>query len=85
MEKKDKYVVKALLENGFSVGGEASGHIIMPDILKTGDGTLIALNIMRIIEETSFYELTKDITYYPETLANLKVKDKYVYKKVRKH
>ena len=77
----DKYVVKALLENGFSVGGEASGHIIMPDILKTGDGTLIALNIMRIIEETSFYELTKDITYYPETLTNLKVKDKYVYKR----
>lgn len=77
----DKYVVKALMDNGYSVGGEASGHIIMPDLLKTGDGTLIALYIMKIIEKQSFQELTNDIFYYPETLTNLRVKDKYVYKR----
>lgn len=75
----DKYVVRELMENGYSVGGEASGHIIMPDLLKTGDGTLIALNIVSILENSSFEELTGDIEYYPETLTNLRVKNKYVY------
>lgn len=74
----DKYVVRELLDNGYSVGGEASGHIIMPDLLKTGDGTLIALNLVKILEDTSFSELIGDIMLYPETLTNLKVKNKQV-------
>lgn len=74
----DKYVVRELMDNGYSIGGEASGHIIMPDLLKTGDGTLIALNLVKILEEKSFDELIGDIIFYPETLTNLRVKNKEV-------
>ena len=77
----DKYVVKELLDNNYSVGGEASGHIIMPDILKTGDGVLIALYIIKVLEETntSFDDYLNEIEYYPEVLINLKVQNKKAY------
>ena len=78
----DKYVVRALKEQHLSVGGENSGHIIVPDILKTGDGVLIALLISKIMNEENktLVELTKSIYMYPDKMVNLRVKDKFVYK-----
>lgn len=74
----DKYVVNELVNNNYSLGGEASGHIIMPDLLKTGDGTLVALTVIKIMEETgkSLHQLTGEVTLYPDKTTNVKVVDK---------
>ena len=74
----DKYVVKALFDNHLSVGGENSGHIILPDILHTGDGVLNAIIITKILEETKtdFNYWLKDVIMYADKMVNIKVKDK---------
>ena len=78
----DKWIVKALFEQNLSVGGENSGHIIVPSILNTGDGVLIAMLITKIMSEEnkSLLELTSSITMYPDKTVNLRVKDKNIYK-----
>lgn len=74
----DKYIVKALKENGLSVGGENSGHIILPDIFHTGDGVLVATMIVKILEETntSLETWLKDVKMYADTMVNIKVENK---------
>ena len=78
----DKWIVKALFEQDLSVGGENSGHIIVPSILNTGDGVLIAMLITKIMHEEnkSLLELTSSIFMYPDSTVNLRVKDKNIYK-----
>ncbi len=89
----DKYIIKALFENNLSIGGENSGHIIMPNILHTGDGVLIASQLVKIIEETkrSVNDFIKDINMYADKMVNIKVKDKnkvlnnkYLFERVEK-
>ena len=79
----DKYVVKALNDYHLSVGGENSGHIIVSDILNTGDGVLVALLITKIIKESnkSLFELTSSIFMYPDKMVNMKVNDKSIINK----
>ncbi len=74
----DKYIVKALFENHLSVGGENSGHIILPDEFHTGDGMFVAGTILRILEETrtSIDDWLKDIVMYADSLTNIRVKDR---------
>ncbi len=76
----DKYVLKELLDNNYAVGGENSGHIIIPEFLKTGDGVFIALFIMNILENENktLQELTNDVIMYKDKMTNLKVKNKNV-------
>lgn len=76
----DKYVVRALKEYNLSVGGENSGHIIVPGILSTGDGVLVALLITKILSEENktLKELTSSIYMYPDVMKNMKVKDKSI-------
>lgn len=74
----DKYIVKALLENNLSVGGENSGHIILPDELHTGDGVFVAMMIVKLLEETNtkIYDWLKDVKMYADTMVNIKVENK---------
>lgn len=74
----DKHIGKVLSENKYSLGGESSGHIILADMSTTGDGILVALKIISILEETHtrLEDWISDITYYPDSLQNLVVKDK---------
>ena len=74
----DKYVVRALTEYDLSVGGENSGHIIMPEILHTGDGVLNAITLINILEETNtnINDWLKDVVMYHDKMVNVKVKDK---------
>lgn len=74
----DKYVVRELMENKLSVGGENSGHIIMPDELKTGDGVLVALTIVKLLEETKtdISSWLNDVEMYADKLVNVRVKDR---------
>ena len=76
----DKYVADALIKGDYSVGGESSGHLIMPKLLHSGDGLLIATFILKILSETnqSLADLVKDVTLYPLKLVNLKDIDKNI-------
>lgn len=74
----DKYVYENMLENGHSIGGEQSGHIIFSKHATTGDGILTSLKIMEVILEkkTKLSDLIKDIYIYPQLLVNVRVNNK---------
>ncbi len=48
----DRYVAEAMRENGFNLGGEQSGHIIMSDFATTGDGLIAALQLLAVVKES---------------------------------
>ena len=79
----DKYVAEALKIYNLSIGGENSGHIIIPSLLNTGDGLLTALFVLKIMKEynKSLYELSSSIFMYPEKMVNIEVKDKTIINK----
>lgn len=73
----DKYVVEAMEKMNLSLGGEQSGHIIIKDYAKTGDGILTALKICEIIKSTGKnLEQLFDATLIPQTNLSINVKDK---------
>ena len=74
----DRYVVEAMREGNFSIGGEQSGHLIFRDHGTTGDGLLAALQVLRIMTETGkpLSELRRCLKKYPQAQRNLRVKEK---------
>ena len=79
----DKYVFHELYTNDYTIGGESSGHIILTHLLHTGDGLLVAIYLLKILEEmnVSLLSLVKDVEMHPLKLTNLKGIDKLVLKK----
>ena len=71
----DKYVLEEMIENGYNIGGEQSGHIIVLDYNPTGDGILTSLMLIQILLEnkTKASELNKMVTKYPQVLINVKI------------
>ena len=71
----DRYVLENMLENGYNLGGEQSGHIIFLDDNTTGDGLLSALHLLKVMEETGekLSELAKIMEVLPQSLVNAKV------------
>ena len=67
-----------MLENGYNLGGEQSGHIIFGKHANTGDGLLTAIKLMEAICETkmNLSELAAGMTMYPQVLKNVVVTDK---------
>lgn len=74
----DKYVNANMMENGYSLGGEQSGHIIFSKYAVTGDGVLTSLMLMEVMLEkkAKLSELKKGLKIYPQLLKNVKVADK---------
>lgn len=74
----DRYVLEDLNAGGYSLGGEQSGHIVMPDYGTTGDGTLTGLALMSRMAETglSLKSLAEAMTVLPQVLINAPVSDK---------
>ncbi len=74
----DRYVLEELNAGGFRLGGEQSGHIVMPNHSTTGDGTLSGLKLMARMAETgsSLAELARVMTVLPQVLINVPVPDK---------
>lgn len=74
----DKYVHENMLANGYSIGGENSGHIIFLKHATTGDGILTSLKVMEVILESkkSLADLTAGMKVYPQRLVNVRVTDK---------
>lgn len=71
----DRYVLEEMLKNGYNLGGEQSGHVIMLDYNPTGDGILTSLMLIRAILEakTKASEISKIMRAYPQVLVNAKV------------
>ena len=71
----DRYVLENMLENGYSIGGEQSGHVIFLDYATTGDGQLTAVQILRALKRTGkkLSELASVIEVFPQVLLNVRV------------
>ncbi len=74
----DKYVNECMITHGYDLGGEQSGHIIFRQHATTGDGLLTALKLLEVMlsEQQSLVDLRQDLHIYPQTLKNVRVKDK---------
>jgi phosphoglucosamine mutase len=74
----DKYVLDELLRLGASLGGEQSGHIIMPELSLAGDGMITALSLLRALRETdkTLTQATTGFQQYPQVLVNVRVREK---------
>lgn len=74
----DKYVYECMIDNGFILGGEQSGHIIFSKNARTGDGVLTSLKLMEVMVEnkTTMSELTRGLEIYPQLLINIRVTSK---------
>lgn len=74
----DKYVSEEIQKDGYSIGGEQSGHIILSKYATTGDGILTSLKLIEVMvkEKVSLSLLTKELKIYPQLLENIRVKDK---------
>ena len=77
----DRYVLEEMLKNGYNLGGEQSGHIILLDYNPTGDGILTSLMLIRTLIESNLKasEIRKKICIYPQVLVNAKVKQEKKY------
>ncbi|MBA3954020.1 phosphoglucosamine mutase [Candidatus Dependentiae bacterium] len=71
----DKYIAQALTAHSLFLGGEPSGHIILRDKNKTGDGILVALRIIEALEHTDNWDMVTFLKY-PQITLNIKVKRK---------
>lgn len=76
----DKFVYNKMLEVGANIGGETSGHIILDDYNKTGDGMIAALNVLSYIvrENKKLSSINEMYIPYPRVLKNVNVKDKSI-------
>lgn len=74
----DRYVLEALTAGGFSLGGEQSGHVVLPEYATTGDGLLTALRLMArmVTSGHNLAELASVLTRLPQVLLNVVVTEK---------
>ena len=74
----DKYVNEEMVRNGYSLGGEQSGHIIFSKHATTGDGILTSLMLMEVIleQKTTLSNLSNEMKMYPQKVKNILVDDK---------
>lgn len=74
----DRFVAEKMLDGGYILGGEQSGHIICLDYNTTGDGPVTALHVLYAMKESgaSLSELVSDIRLYPQVLVNVPVREK---------
>ncbi|MGA2352778.1 MAG: phosphoglucosamine mutase [Terracidiphilus sp.] len=74
----DRYVLEAMLKHNAALGGEQSGHILLPHLATTGDGLLTALVVLDLIARTdkSVDELTADLKVFPQVIVNVRVRER---------
>ena len=74
----DRYVMELMLEGGYNLGGEQSGHLIFLDHNTTGDGLITSLQVLSIMKQDGkpLSELAACMRTYPQVLVNVRVKEK---------
>jgi phosphoglucosamine mutase len=72
----DRYVLEAMVERGFNVGGEQSGHIILSDYANTGDGFVAALQVLAMVQKVGkpVSEVCHRFEPLPQVLKNVRYK-----------
>ena len=75
----DRYVMNALVQDGWLLGGESSGHIICLDKSTTGDGIIAALQVLATLRESgkSLSELKAGMFIYPQTMINVRMSKRF--------
>ena len=71
----DRYVLEALENGGWSLGGEQSGHVIFRDLATTGDGVLTGLQLLDVVARSGrpLADLASVMTRFPQVLRNVRV------------
>jgi len=74
----DKHVLEIMKKEGINFGGEQSGHVIMSDFAKTGDGLVSALQVLALLidKKQKASEVLRPFKLYPQKLVNINVKVK---------
>ena len=74
----DRYVVECMRREGYSFGGEQSGHLIYADHITTGDGCLAALQLLSVMnkKQQPLSELAKIMESFPQVLKNVRTETK---------
>ncbi|MBM9603187.1 phosphoglucosamine mutase [Desulfopila inferna] len=74
----DRYVVEHMRKEGYSFGGEQSGHLVFLDHITTGDGILAALQLLSVMNKTQkpLSELATVMESYPQVLKNVRTETK---------
>jgi phosphoglucosamine mutase len=80
----DRYVVERMRSDGYNIGGEQSGHVIFMDYVTTGDGTITALHVLKLMmdKKKSLAELADFMEEFPQILSSFNVKEKKPIDKV---
>jgi phosphoglucosamine mutase len=75
----DRYVVEKMLEGGFNLGGEQSGHVIFLDFNTTGDGAITAAQVLSLMKEkdAALSKLAAKIKLFPQVLMNVEVEKRH--------
>lgn len=80
----DRYVLERLVEQGWQIGGESSGHILCLDKHTTGDGIVSALQVLEALSTargwTSLADAAKEVTLYPQVLINVRIPKGFDYR-----
>ncbi len=76
----DRYVLEALESTGYKLGGEQSGHIILPKLLKTGDALLAAVQTVKAINDSgmTLEQWHDEIDMLPQAIVNVDLNDKAI-------
>ncbi len=74
----DRYVLEKLVEHGWYLGGESSGHIICLDKTTTGDGIIAALQVLHwlVVNNIGLPDACSDMNLYPQTMINVPISKK---------
>jgi len=74
----DRYVKEAMLDRGWTLGGESSGHLICTDVSNTGDGIVSALQVLRAVVESgdSLASLCSEMEKMPQTMINVRMAER---------
>ncbi|MEW6419531.1 MAG: phosphoglucosamine mutase [Nitrospirota bacterium] len=80
----DRYVVERMLDGGYNLGGEQSGHIIFLDHNTTGDGPLTAMQVLYLMKKRNapLSKLASEIKLFPQILMNVEVEHKHDIKTI---
>lgn len=75
----DRYVIEAMRENGWTLGGENSGHIVCSDVTTTGDGIISALQVLLALITTGgcLHDIKKGMHKLPQTMINVRLEQSF--------
>lgn len=81
----DRYVVECMRKNGYSFGGEQSGHLVFLDHITTGDGILAALQLLSVMEKQGkpISELAGIMESFPQVLKNVRTAERIDANKIK--